>query len=243
MKEKETCDFNSANGQHNCMNCWVKQFSLLEGLSVEELEILDKNRGTRHYKAGEVIFREGESPNGLLCLRSGKVKVSKSGLSENDAIISLNKPVDFLGLESLILEQEYCATAFALEDSSICYIGKENFLTVLNKNPGLSLRVMGLLAEKTTVANERMLVLTQKHLRGRLADALLLLRKKYGYQSDNKTLAILLKRSDLAALANMTPANAIRILSDFTKDNLIETERRKIIIKDIEGLKKVSQLG
>ncbi len=243
MKQLDVCGLNSPDGGHSCMNCWVKQFSLLEGLSHEELKVLDSNRGTRHYKAGEVIFREGESSLGLLCLRSGKVKVSKSGLSENDAIISLNKPVDFLGLEALILEQNYCSTATALEDSSICFIGKENFLKILNGNQNLSLKVMALLAKKTTTANERMLVLTQKHLRGRLADALLLLQKEYGFTDDNKTLNVQLKRAELAALANMTPANAIRILSVFAKEDLIETNRRKIIIKDLKGLEKISQLG
>ena len=102
---------------------------------------------------------------------------------------------------------------------------------------------MALLAKKTTTANERMLVLTQKHLRGRLADALLLLQKEYGFTDDNKTLNVQLKRAELAALANMTPANAIRILSVFAKEDLIETNRRKIIIKDLKGLEKISQLG
>ncbi|HHB52822.1 MAG TPA: Crp/Fnr family transcriptional regulator [Saprospiraceae bacterium] len=102
---------------------------------------------------------------------------------------------------------------------------------------------MALLAEKNIESNKRMLVLTQKHLRGRLADALLLLHKQYGCQTDNKTLNVQLKRAELAALANMTTANAIRVLSVFAKEQLIETNKRNISILNIEGLIRVSQLG
>ena len=241
MKEIEKCDIQSSG--NSCMDCQVRQFSLLEGLSEKELFLLNDHRGTRQYKAGETIFKEGDEPNGLLCLHSGKVKITKAGLLENDAIIALKKPVEFLGLEALIQEKKYTTSAIALEAVRICFLKKENFLKVLKENPALALKVMTLLAKRNTTANERMLILTQKHLRGRLADALLLLHNEYGFLADNHTLDIQLKRAELAALANMTPANAIRILSVFTKEGLIETCKRQIIIKDLSGLRKTSQLG
>ena len=52
-----------------------------------------------------------------------------------------------------------------------------------------------------------------------------------------------MKRADMAALANMTQANAIRILSDFSKENLLEIEKREIKILQLERLQKISQLG
>jgi len=243
MELIQKCDLQSNGGTNTCMNCWMKQFSLLEGLSETELAILEKDRGTRIFKAGEVIFKAGEVSKGLLCLHTGKVKITKCGLLENDPIISLKKPVDFLGLEALVLEENYASTATALEDSAICILDKASFLQVVKGNAGLSMRVMRLLAQKTESANNRMLVLTQKHMRGRLADALLLLLKEYGTLADQITLNVELKRADLAAIANMTSANAIRILSLFVQEELIETHKRQIKIKDLKGLEKVSQLG
>ncbi len=243
MNQGLICGIDANCKEDNCMNCWVKQFSLLDGLSEAELEVLNDNRGSQTFAAGEVIFKEGESPKGLLCLRDGKVKITKAGILDTNAIISLNKPVDFLGLEALILEKEYQTSAIAIDKVSICFIGADNFLEILKQNSTLSLKVMALLAEKNIESHERMLILTQKHLRGRLADALLLLHKQYGFLPDNKTLNIQLKRAELAALANMTAANAIRVLSVFAKENLIETNKRKIIIRDFDGLLRISQLG
>ena len=85
-----------------------------------------------------------------------------------------------------------------------------------------------------------MINLTQKHIRARLADALLLVHDIYGISPDDGALNVLLKRADLAALANMATANAIRILSSFAKENLIGIRGRKIKINNLKALKEIS---
>ena len=229
--------------EDSCLNCKRRPLSLLDDLEAEELTILEKDRSSRVYKSGEIIFQAHETSKGLFCLHTGKVKITKSGLFEKPLVTTLKKPVDFLGLKALILDSEYDYTATALEDSVICLLKKSNFLQILETNINFSLKVMRLLANELNTADNRMLNLTQKHMRGRLADALLLLLKEYGTLSDQRTLNIQLKRADLAAMSNMTVANAIRVLSVFTKENLIETSKRQIIIKDLDGVKEVSRLG
>ena len=88
----------------------------------------------------------------------------------------------------------------------------------------------------------RMINLTQKHLRARLADALLLVEDIYGTAKDGELNAVL-KRADLAALANMTPANAIRVLSAFAKEHIIEINRRKIFVKNKKPPYEISLLS
>ena len=63
------------------------------------------------------------------------------------------------------------------------------------------------------IADERTVNLTQKHIRGRLAESLLFLKESYGLEEDGSTLSIYLSREDLANLSNMTTSNAIRTLS------------------------------
>ena len=85
--------------------------------------------------------------------------------------------------------------------------------------------------------------LTQKHIRGRLAESLLLLLKNYGYEEDNQTIAMLLPREDLANMSNMTTSNAIRTLSQFAQEGLISIDGRHIKILDEKALEKISRLG
>ncbi len=89
----------------------------------------------------------------------------------------------------------------------------------------------------------RTVTLTQKHIRGRLAESLILLRDIYGFEDEKNTLNIHLSREDLASFSNMTTSNAIRTLTTFTKEKLIEVEGRKIRLLDEESLERISRLG
>ncbi len=80
--------------------------------------------------------------------------------------------------------------------------------------------------------------LTQKHIRGRLAEALMVLRENYGYEEDESTLKIYMSREDLANLSNMTTANAIRTLSTFVDERLITVDGRRIRIINESQLRK-----
>lgn len=92
-------------------------------------------------------------------------------------------------------------------------------------------------------SDTRIVNLTQKHIRGRLAEALILLREHYGYEPDNMTLHIYMAREDLANLSNMTTSNAIRTLSAFVNEKIIVVDGRKIKILDEVTLKKISRFG
>ena len=85
--------------------------------------------------------------------------------------------------------------------------------------------------------------LTQKHIRGRLAEALIVLLENYGYEDDGVTLAIYMGREDLANLSNMTTSNAIRTLSNFVAEHLIVVDGRKIKILNESLLRKISKFG
>lgn len=226
-----------------CSACLTRRQSLFGVLTAAELPILEKNRYRISYAEGEVIFKEDAKPSGLLCLQSGKVKVVRRGIDGNDQIVGLKKPGDFLGFKALVQESRYTATAYALEDCSVCVIDRQEIWTVIRQNSRLPLEIIRALARETDEANDRLLRLTKKHMRARLADSLFWVLDIYGTLPDRATLNVSLKRADLAALANMTTANAIRILSSFAKEKLIEIDQRRIRIIDRKGLEEVSLLG
>jgi CRP-like cAMP-binding protein len=93
------------------------------------------------------------------------------------------------------------------------------------------------------IADERTVNLTQKHIRGRLAESLLFLQDSYGLEEDGATISIYLSREDLANLSNMTTSNAIRTLSNFVTERIIALDGRKIKIIDEDRLRKISKLG
>jgi CRP-like cAMP-binding protein len=85
--------------------------------------------------------------------------------------------------------------------------------------------------------------LTQKHIRGRLAETLLTLKQTYGMDEDGVTIAMYMAREDLANMSNMTTSNAIRTLSQFASEGIISLDGRKIKLLDESELTRISRLG
>ncbi len=224
---------------HSCMNCMKKDNSLLSDLSYEELEKLEGNRNTVRHKKGEMIFTEGTKPLGLIVLNEGKVKIAKA-VDDAEQIIALHKPVEFIGFRSLVSGEVYSSSAVALENSSICFIEKEDFMNVVNKNNQLSQKVVKMLVHQLEDADKRLVSLSHKGVQAKLADALLLIYDMYGTKDNGKSLDIVLKRSEIAAIANVTTANAIRTISAFVKEGVLALEGKEILIIDFARLRQIA---
>lgn len=232
-------EFNST-----CMNCLNRRFSLFNDLGFDELSILEENRNRLFFKKGEYIYKEGSKPLGLFCLSEGKIKTTVLSVNGVEQIIALHKPMEFLGFSDLIRDEFCSSNAIALEDCSVCYIPKNEFLSVLAENIGLSIKISRYFASKLEESNRRLTNLTQKHMMARIADTLLLLHEKYGFCGHKQNiLDARLKRSEIAALSNMTTSNAIRILSDLAKSAIISLDHRKIKILNMKELQNISLRG
>ena len=103
--------------------------------------------------------------------------------------------------------------------------------------------MMMALAKDLAVAELQTINLTQKHIRGRLAESLLTIKRNYGLDEDGCTLAMYMSREDLANMSNMTTSNAIRTLSQFAQEGLVSVDGRKIKLLNEEEIKHISRLG
>ncbi len=223
-----------------CMNCIKKEHSLFSNLSYEELQELNKNRFSVDYSTGEYIYKQGVRPEHLICLHSGKVKITKLTSTGKMQIVGLNKTVDFIGVCDLINNTLYTSSGIALESTSVCYIPKSELDHVIERNPDFAKRMIGLFAEKVHQTNERLTSHTQKHLRGRLADTLLYIYETFGFQPNSNILDVLLKRSDIAELSSMDVSNASRSLSEFVEEGIIALQGRRIELFDMVRLTAIS---
>ena len=226
-----------------CENCLENSDSVFSNLSEKEKEILHENHTTSYYKKGEIIYKEGENPSGLICLSSGKVKIFKEGIGGREQIVRMAKPIGFIGYRALFAEENYIASAVAIEDSTVCILNKDSIFRIMKGNAELTLRLIKTMATELGFSNSRTVTLTQKHIRGRLAESLLFLNETYGFEEDGSTIKVYLSREDIANLSNMTTSNAIRTLSTFASEKVIALDGRKIKILDLKKLERISELG
>jgi cAMP-binding proteins - catabolite gene activator and regulatory subunit of cAMP-dependent protein kinases len=217
--------------------------SIFKGLNQKDKEALIHQHTLVIIKKGQFLFKEGEKSRGLICLASGKVKVFKDGVGGRGQILRMVRQLGFIGYKALFSDNPWPVSAIAIEDSAICIFEKNSFVRILKKNPDLTMKFIKVIADELVSSNNRTVSLTQKHIRGRLAESLLILRDTYGYDADGKTIRISMSREDIANLSNMTTSNAIRTLSNLATEGIIELTGRRIRILDSNYLEHISELG
>ncbi|MCT4600310.1 MAG: Crp/Fnr family transcriptional regulator [Marinifilaceae bacterium] len=231
--------------QHSkiCNACINSTNSIFKTLSKEEKTNLKKNMIVFSFNKNEEIYKEGDRPEGLMCLASGNVKIFKAGVGGKEQIVRLAKPIGFIGYRALFAQENHIASAVAMTACTICLINSECVHNLLRSNFDFNLQILRALATDLGFSNRRTVTLTQKHIRGRLAESLLVLIDTYGFEKDRKTLDVYISREDIANLSNMTTSNAIRTLSSFASENIIELCGRKIKILDRKILDNISKMG
>lgn len=229
-------------GQEDFAKLWELN-PIWDLLTPEQKSFIDSNSEIRKYRKNEMIHHEGDSPTHIMMVVSGTVRLSKEGVGQRVQIIRLLKPHDMFGYRSAIVGDKHSSCASTLEPTVVYRIRREAFLVVVQRNNPFCFAVLVDMAKDLAISESRTVNLTQKHIRGRLAETLLTLRQTYGFDEDGATIAMYMAREDLANMSNMTTSNAIRTLSQFAGEGLISIDGRKIKILDEEELTRVSRLG
>lgn len=217
--------------------------SVFRGLSQAEKEQFDQNHTVSVFKKGRLIIPGGTRPKGLTCIVAGNAKISGRGAGNREQIIKMVKPPGLINCRSLFSDAQFPFSVEAIEDSAVVYFPKNFLIRILRQNAELSVKILKIIAEDLHYSWERIVSLTQKHVRGRLAESIILLSDVYGLDADGSTLRVQVSREDLAHLSNMTTSNAIRTLSNLAAEKIIETDRRKIRILDFSKLEEISESG
>ncbi|MDN5205060.1 Crp/Fnr family transcriptional regulator [Fulvivirgaceae bacterium BMA10] len=192
------------------------------------------------YKQGQVVFNESNTPRGLYYIESGKVKIYKYGSDGKEQIIRIAKPGDFLGYRELLTNTRYTVSASILEDAVLAFVPKEDFNNLLREDADFTTFFTQLLSRDLAEAEEKMVALAYKPVRGRLAETLLELDKVF--ENENKKNLISLSREDLANIIGTAKETVIRLLSEFKSEKLININGRTIRVVDPNGLLRINNL-
>jgi CRP/FNR family transcriptional regulator len=226
----------------HCDACDSRLKNVFCNLTDAQLKELDVEKACNFYKKGQLIFFEGNKPQGLFCINAGKVKIFQTGIEGKEQILRLAKEGDILGYRALISGGTYSASSMAMEDSSICMVPRKTFFDLLQSNSELSTRIMQLLSQDLKLAEHRITELAQKPVRERMAETILMLKEFYGYEADNKTINALISREDIANITGTATETAIRVLSDFRNERMIDLKAKKIRILNTNMLLKAANV-
>ncbi|MBO5728443.1 MAG: Crp/Fnr family transcriptional regulator [Paludibacteraceae bacterium] len=212
-------------------------------LTHEERMYLRENTKYQEFKKNELIYKEGEIPEFLYCVIAGKIKIFKDGVGSRQQILRFVKEGENFAYRAYFAGGKYVTSASALESVKAYAVPLNVIRQILESNNRLAMTFITNLSADLGDIDSRIVSLTQKHIRGRLAEALVILIETYGIDPETKFLKGFLSREDLAGFANMTASNAIRTLAAFNNEEMIELVGKKIKILNESTLRKVSILG
>lgn len=224
-----------------CQHCINREINPFHFCNTDEISKINDHKTYSVYQRGQVIFQQGSNPIGLFCIYSGKVKIYKHGSDGKEQIVRVVKPGGFVGYRSLLAETQYSAYAAAMEDAAICLIPRREFFSLMHTNNRVSDAMMKLLCKNLQEAEEKIVDIAYTPIRGRIAEALLLLEKSYRVDN-NKNVVVPITRKDLASIVGTAQESAIRLLSEFKREKLIEINGRKITIIDTKGLLSIANI-
>ncbi len=230
---------NNKEKQFTCEACIYKSY-LFDTLTREELLEVNINKTEHDFRKGDIICHAGESVKSFIYLKEGLVKLYKETRDRHEHIISIAKPMDFIGLLTVFSNSNYLYSIRAVEDSSLCFINLDTVKTIIKRNGEFALTII----EKMSIISDQVLKtqidLAGKQLRGRIAYIILMFADQI-YRSGKFDLPI--SRKELGDLIDMRTENVIRILSEFRKDGLLRIEGKTIEIRNMDLLRKISELG
>jgi len=200
-----------------------------------ELSTLAEDRNINKYKKKQIIYAEGNHPNKLYYVVSGKVKAFKTNNDGKELVTELYSQGDFFGYIAMLEETVYRDTTETMEETSLAIIPKDDFDELLNNNVQVARKFIQLLAKNISEKEEQLLGIAYNSLRKKVAEALMLLQKKYKMEDvDNFEIAI--SRECLSSIAGTATESLIRTLSDFRAEKLIDIKEGNIVILNEEKL-------
>jgi len=225
----------------NCQDCDNDNWDIKKFVYPEWWPFISHFKSIYDLKKGEQVIREGGAVEGIYFIYQGKVKVHKRWGHGKDYIVRLAKSGDILGHRGFGEELYYPISATALEPSRICFIDHDLFERLLRTNTPFTYNLLMFYASELKRAERRMRDLAHMDVKGRVADALLLVKDTYGLSSEREALLNLkMTRKDLAALAGTTYETVIRSLNALSKERLVAVNGKTLKLLDENRLQQLS---
>jgi len=218
----------------------LKRNSVFNTLSEVQILKLSTNKYTAKYKSGEIIFKQGTLVTHILSLTSGLVKVYIEGYNDKNLILKLSQSGELIGGPGLFTDKRFHYSVTALTDCTTCFIEANTVIELVQENKEFAIAMLTHVNKSAINNFNKFISLTQKHMQGRMADALIYLSRVI-YKSSKFTMDV--SRQDLADLTAMTKESSIRILKEFKDDNIISLNNNDIEILKPEKLDFISVTG
>ncbi len=229
MKNKNTCA--------DCPHAW----SNFNNLSEKELQRVSDNRHEADFKKGEIIYKKGTHTLSAIFIAKGVVKLYNEEDNNNKGLIlALGKQGNFISGPGMFIDSLHHFSASAITDVKACFIKAEFIKQLINQNPSFAQGYIKVISQKQLDIYNKMSNLLKKKMHGRLAEGILWLANELDVEDEFE---LSLSRKELGEMTGMVKENVVRILKEFTNENIIILEGHNLKILNKQRLEMISIKG
>jgi CRP-like cAMP-binding protein len=195
----------------------------------------------RKYARGRVLMHQDQLPDGVIVLRSGQVKISRTTSTGREIVLAIRGPGELLGELAAIDGQPRSASVVALEAVEALVISPPTFRTVLAEHPAAAMALLGMLARRLRDADDKRAGLSSLTTLSRVAERLLELADRFGIEENGVTrIELRLSQDELAGWTGASIESVGRALATMRSLHWIETARREIRVLDIDAIRRAA---
>ncbi|QJD98206.1 response regulator [Mucilaginibacter robiniae] len=212
----------------------IERLASAQNTGTAELKALIAGRKVRQMKKKQVLYYEGDQPQGIYLVLDGSIKTIKLAEDGRELMTGLYKAEDYLGVNAVLLEESFNETAEVVEDATVCLLPKDAMLSLINRYPDVAQQFIKILSNNIREKEEQLLELAYHSVRKRLAQTLVRLSKSSADAAQFKV-----SREELASMAGIATETVSRTLTDFKDEQLIEKKGSTIQILNLNRLIKM----
>jgi cAMP-binding proteins - catabolite gene activator and regulatory subunit of cAMP-dependent protein kinases len=220
------------------MSAFLKQVPLFHDLNDHEMERVAEIAISRFVSKKSVIFSEGSEKEAVFFIREGLVKTFKTDANGHEQIVSFLKTGDMFPHTGFFNQSPYPATAEAIVDTHLAAIPVRLFEQLMLNTPSIAVKMMRVMGDKIVELQEKLQSLSGQDVKHRVLSFLLKLAEKHGETQGNRiAINLPMTHQEIANSVGTTRETINRLLNQLAKENILKTDRNRIIIIDLAALK------
>jgi len=222
----------------------LSMVDILEPLSREEIDELSRLIPDTHYQRGQVLYTPQERSEALFMLKRGRVRIYRVGSDGREFTLTVVGPGTVFGEMSLTAQRLENAYAEAMDPTIVCKMKRHDLERLVMDKPQVGLKVMSVLSERLSLAEERMEDIALKEVPARLASFILQLVESEGVMTaEGPKIPTRYTHRQLATMIGSKRETVTKAFTLLQQAGAVELKRRKIHVKDMEALKRVADQG
>src|SRR5215204_6037574 len=216
----------------------LSMVDILEPLSRAEIKQLSLRVPDTYIMQGQIFYTPKERSEKLFMLKKGRVRIYRVGPDGRELTLTVVGPATVFGEMSLTSQRLENAYAEAMEPSVICALKRHNLERLVMNKPQVGLKMMSVLSERLSLAEDRMEDIALKEVPARLASFILQLIESEGVvTSEGYKIPTRYTHRHLATMIGSKRETVTKAFSMLQQIGVVELKRRRIHVRDIKALK------